>query len=310
MKAQRREVLDRPFIGELEADVRGVELRHRQLPAARLAHRIFRCLSKGALRRKLGQVFVRGQQVVLQAQSPFVARLQVDRDAQRPIGVGEARGLRRSPDQASPDEILVLIAGFEAVGTDPPRVQIGPSLPRSVADLEQVGEVAFERDLEQHRDRRARVRMESEVLVHLVKADQSVHGHGDAGLAHVAIRAADPVGDHVPSRVAERQANGSHRVGLLAIEPQLMSRDEAGVGRVKAVIAVVGNRDVSLLVGDEERCAVVDLDGGVRVDGGDERSPRRHVRLTVGEQSGWDCGGRRFGARDAVTPLHGRHALR
>ena len=153
---------------------------------------------------------VRGQQVVLQADAPLLAGHEIDRDAQRAVGVRHTRGLGERADQAPPDEILVLVARFEAVWSQPPRVEVGASLPGPIPDLEEVGEVALERDLEEHRHRRARVRVEGEVLMHLMKADQPVDGHGDAGLAHVATRPGDVVGDHVPARVTERKPHRSH----------------------------------------------------------------------------------------------------
>ena len=154
MQSQRGEVLDRALVRELKADVGGLDLRDRQLPAARLAHRILGAMLEGTLR-NLGQILVRGQEVVLQAQPPLPARLEVDRDAERAVGIGKPGSLGRSPDQATADEVPVLVTGLEAVGADPPGVEVCPPLPGSVAHLEQVGEVALQRDLQEHRDGRA-----------------------------------------------------------------------------------------------------------------------------------------------------------
>ena len=203
VEAQRGKVFDRALIGELEAEVRGFDLRDRQLPAARLEHRVRLLRMERAALREGGTVIVRGQKVVLEADAPFLARHKVDRDAQRAVRVRHARFLFQCADQAAADEVGVLIARLEAVRAEPPSVEVSPALPGAIADLEQVGEVALQRDLDQHGHRSSRERVQRDVLVHLMQVDQPVDGDGDARLAHVASRPGDVVGDHVPARLAK-----------------------------------------------------------------------------------------------------------
>ena len=137
-----------------------------------------------------------------------------------------------------------------------------------------------------------------------MKADEAVDGDRDARLTHVAARSRDAVRDHVPAGVSKRQADRRDRIRSLAVEPQLVARDESRVRRVEAVLPRGAERDRALLVGDEKRRPVVDLDRRVRVDRRDQRAPRRHVGLAVHEQTGGCRGARRAGARNAVTLFH------
>ena len=213
MEAQRREVLDRALIRKLQPDVGGLDLRDGLLPAARVAQRVPVARLEHAAGRHLGDLLVGGEQVVLQADLPLLARGQVRGDAQRYVCVRHAARGSERPDQTAADKIVVLVTRLEAGRAHPPRVQVGASLPRAVADLEQVREVTLECDLEEHRHRCARVRVERDVFMHLVQADQTIERQRHACLAHVATRARDAVGDHMPARVAKRKPYRRHRVG-------------------------------------------------------------------------------------------------
>ena len=304
MQAQRREVFDGALVREPQADVRRLDLRDRRLPGSRLAHRVLLPRIECAPHRQLGQVVVGGEEVVLQAELPLLAWDQVGRDAQRAVRVRDARARGERAHEAPADEVLVLIARLQARRPHPPRVQVRPPLPRAEPHLEQVGEVALERYLEQDRDGRSRVRVQRQVLMHPVEADKAVDGDRDARLAHVPAGPGDAVGDKVPPRVAKREPHRGDGLRALAVEAELMTGDKARVGGVKAVIPLssVGYRP--LLVGDEKRRAVVDLHGRMRMDRSDQRPPRRHPRLAVGQQTGRDDGARRPVARHSFTRAH------
>src|SRR5487761_556746 len=133
--------------------------------------------------------------------SPRHARGELNRKAERSVRVADAGLVRERTDHAAPDEVVVPVVGLEPVWPQPRRVQVGASLPLLEAHLEQVREVTFEGDLEEQREWRAPVRVQDEVLVEAVGAEQPVNGDRDARPTHVARRPGNVVRDEMPARV-------------------------------------------------------------------------------------------------------------
>ena len=129
------------------------------------------------------------------------------------------------------------VMGVEPIRSNPGCVQVRAALPLLETHLEQIGEVALERDLEQQRKRRTPIGVQDEILVQPVKAEQPVDRHGHPRSTHVSRWAGEVVGDQMPSRVSVREANRCDRLRAAAIETQLVPRNKARVGRVQPALA-------------------------------------------------------------------------
>ena len=79
VEAQGRQVVDRALVSELQPDISWFDTGNRPLPVQRVLLMLVALLAVERARlRQLGVLLFVGEEVVLQAQAPRVARLEVD----------------------------------------------------------------------------------------------------------------------------------------------------------------------------------------------------------------------------------------
>ena len=165
----------------------------------------------------------------------------VDADDQLAPEAAVRRTVVRSSRRERNQRVLIVAAADERVGPD----------------VEDVGEVGFDRDLDRQPDRAAGVVDDVEVLV-----DAARHRPVDADAQGVAVDEAGVVEERIV-RVLEagREELDRGRVEEdrpAAVDPQLVRRDEPGVAGEEAVVRAAGDPPVGLA--DEESVVAVDRD--------------------------------------------------
>ncbi len=237
-QAQRRHVLDRLVEQQAERMHAGLDSQHLAPPRGQFATLLAVGVEPAFRRGRVGLIAV--DQVVEQRAAPGLARRQLQRAAQPAVRIHDRhRRDRAQPDRA--EERAVAIAGdqlpalFRPGRADPPAPDDASAL-----DLEDVGEVAADRDF------KVEVHALAAVIGHL---DQLVHAAVDHPAQHEAQRSRRhlpglagecAVGQEHPRAVIHRRP-AVQQVPLLAVRIERVGADDARVEEVEPLVGRPGS---------------------------------------------------------------------
>ncbi len=176
--------------------------------------------------------------------------------------VGELRrriGLVDGDDQLSPEVAVDVLRPELAAGAEPAGVQLTAADEGIAPDVEDVGEVGVDLDLDRQPDRAAAVVDDVEVFV-----DAARDGPVEADRERVALDLPDVIEKLIvgefEARREELDRGGVEEDRAAAVDPQLVAGDESGIAGEEAVVHAAENPAVRLA--DDEAIVPIDRDRG------------------------------------------------
>ena len=189
----------------------------------------------------------------------------------RPLAYCGGESARSDRDDQLAPEVAIDVSRAElATGAEPARVELAASNERIPPDVEDVGEVRLDRDLDRQPNRPASVVDDVDVLVDPAR-DRSIHPDRE----RVAVDLPDVVEQRIvrelEARREELDRRGVQEDGPLAVDPQLVAGDEPRVAGEEAIVGPAD--DAAIRLADEEAIVAIDRDRG-RTDLHRKRHPR------------------------------------